>query len=670
MSEEASNDTGCVMNQATSPEENCSQERSHTDDATPDELFESFMEIANNPKLHNEQSDTQKDATGEAVGASDPCVVEVEGVNSSANGEREVVSDQEITNAASDPLVSQLTGITSSSDELQTDVQTGTNDQSGTTETDEKSTPNGIPDQGESIVMEFSDPISSQATDVSNGTGDLSVCAETSINIETLDSTASDNADDQLISGDNAVQSSTEGPVASSEQVLANPICDKTEPEELSVTADSLQSSSDITNEVNRTEELSCGTENLEEGPESNEIETTDNKAISSDSTEVDVDSAVSSDDKEPLSENNPSTSEADVAKRLSKAMMDLAGLEEQLSSAVTEMKRSNSEKSFPENSDGEELHEVTETQKGQTVENQMDGQIASDTTVMNTTETKGQDELVVNKGAADEEANDMSVQETDGKASVSEIDVDLNAVTVDASNEESLVEDTEKIGKDVVPVADCVDSDSKGIDVDVAERQELEIENSATDNQDMPASEDSNVKNNVLGKSETPDADVNTGQIVDEKEPLCTEESQEETRVKDSDNDNVEKSDCVDELNMEVASACASIPDIEITTDESGISENKSLDSMDTDTNLSEDGIDSDTPSDYGDDDDDGTFDPDNLGASRKSWLLETDRDRLSSDSSTVSERDFKESYNKGDNADGKSPKDGEFCCQPFPSQ
>ena len=665
MSEEASNDAGCVMSQGTSPEENCSQELSRTDDATPDELFESFMEIANNPKLHNEQSDTRKDTTGEAIGASDPCVVEVEGVNSSANGEREVVSDQEITNAASDPLVSQLTGITNSSDELQTDVQTGTNDQSGTTETDEKSTPNGKPDQDESVVMEFSDPILSQATDVSNGTGDLSVCAETSINIETLDSRASDNADDQLIFGDNAVQSSTEGPVASSEQVLANPICDKTKPEELSVTADSLQSSSDITNVVNRTEELSCGTENLEEGPESNEVGTTDNKAISPDSTEGDVGCAVLSDDKEePLSENNPSTSEADVAKRLSKAMMDLAGLEERLSSAVTEMKRSNSEKSFPENSDGEELHAVIETQKGQTVENQMDGQIASDIIVMNTTETKEQDELVVNKGAADEEANDMSVQETDGKASVSE--TDLNEVTVDAGNEESLVEDTEKIGKDVVPVADCVDSDSKGIDVDVAERQELEIENSATDNQDMPASEDSNVKNNVLGKSETPDADVNTGQIVDEKEPLCTEESQEETRVKDSDNDNEEKSDCVDELNMEVANACTSIPDIEITTDESGISENKSLDSMDTDTNLSEDGIDSDTPSDCGDDDDDGTFDPDNLGASRKSWLLETDRDRLSSDSSTVSERDFKESFNKGDNADGKSPKDGEFSVNP----
>lgn len=669
MSEEARDDTGCVMSQGNTPEEK--QELSHTDDATPDELFESFMEIANNPELHNEQRDTQKDTTGEAKGTSDPSVVEVEGINSSANEERDVVSDQEITNAASDPSVSQLTDITSSSDELQTDVQTGTNDQNGATETDEKSTPNGTPDQSESTTMEFSDPISSQATDVSIGTEEQSMCAQTSINEETTDSTISDTAGDQLISGDNAVQSATEGPVASSEQVLANPLCDKTKPEELSAPTDSLQSGSDIKNEVNTTEELSCGTENSEEGPESNEVGTTDNKAIAPDSTEVDADCAISSDDKEePLSENDPSTSEADVAKRLSQAMMDLAGLEEQLSSAVTEMKRSNSEKSFPENREGEELHVVTETQKGQTVENQMDGQVTSDTTVMDTAETKMQDELVVKKGAADEESSDMSVQETDGKAAVSETDVDLNAVTVDSSNEDSLVQDTEKIDRDAVPVTDCVHSDSKGIDVDVAERQELEKENSVTDNQDMPASEDSNVKDNILGKSETLDADVNTGQIVDEKEPLCTEESHEETIATDSNNDNEEKSeksDGVDELNMEVVKVCTSIPDIEITTsftDESGISENKRLDSLDTDTNPSEDGIDSDTPSDYGDEDDDGTFDPDNLGGSRrKTWLLETDRDRLSSDSSTVSERDFKESCNKGDNADGKSPRDGEFC-------
>ena len=666
MSEEASDDTGCAMNQGTDSEEKCSQDLSHTDDATPNELFESFMEIANNPELHNEQRDVQKETIGEVIGASNPSVGEAEDINNSANGQRDAVNDQEITNAASDPSISQLTDINSSSDEPQTDMLNVTNDQCATTDTDKESIPNGTPDQGESTTTEFSDSILSQATDINSGTGEQSTCAQTSSNVETLDSTASNAADGQLNSDDNPVQNVTEGPVASCEQVMANPVCNETKPEEQSVTTDSLQSSSDvITNEVHRTEELSCETENLEEGTESSEERTTDNKEISPDSTEVDVDCAVLSEDKEePLNENDPSKSEADVAKRLSKAMMDLAGLEEQLSSAVTELKRSSSEKSFAENSDAKELHVITEAQEAQTAENQMDGQVASGTTAMDTAETKAQDELVMNKGTTDEESNDVSVQETDGKAAVGETDVDVNAVNVDSSNEESLVEDTDKIEKDTVHV-DNVHSNSKGTDVDVVEPQEFEMENSATDNQDIPTNEDSKVENNVVSKSETPDVDVNTGQIVDEKEALCTEESYAETIAKDSNNDVEEKSDCLHELDTEVAKSCTSIPDIEITTDESGILENKSLDSLDTEGSsyISEDGIDSDTPSDYGDDDEDGTFDPDNLGASRrKSWLLEKDRDRLSSDSSTVSEIDFKESYGKGDNADGKSPKDGEF--------
>lgn len=670
MSEEASDDTGCIMNQETNPEEKCSQELSHTDDATPDELFESFMEIANNPELHNEQTDTQKDTTGETIGASVPCAGEVKDINSGANGERETVSDQEIINAVSDPSVSQLPDFNSSSDEPQTDVLNGTNDQRGTTETDKKSTPNGTPDQSESTTREISDPISSQATDVSSGTGEQSMCAQTSSNVETLDSTASDTADEHLNSGDNAVQSATEGPVASSEEVLANPVCDETKPEELSAPTASLQSSSDITNEVNRTEELSCGTKNLEEGTENNDVGTTDNEVISPDSAEVDVVCAVSSDDKEEaLSENDPSTSKADVAKRLSKAMMDLVGLEEQLSSAVTEMKRSNSVKGSAENSVGKEFNAIAETPEGQTLENQMDGQVASDTTVMDTAETKVADERVVNKGAADEESNVLPVQENDVKAADGETDVDLNAVTVHSGTDETLVEDTDKICKDAVPV-DNIHSESKGTEVDVVEVQEIKMENSVSDNQDIPGNEDiptnedTKVESNEVGKSETSDAEVNTGHTVDEKEPLCTEESRGETIARDSNNDTEEKSDCVDKLDMEVAKACTPIPDIEVTTDESGIPENKGLDSLDNEgsSNMLEDGIDSDTPSDYGDDDEDGTFDPDSHGASRKSWHLETDRDRLSSDSSTVSERDFKESFDKGDNADGKSPKDGEF--------
>ena len=712
MSEEASS----VMNQETNPEE--SQKLSHTDDATPDELFESFMEIANNPELHDKQTDMQKDITGEATGASDPCVSEVKDINSSANGERDVVSGQEITNSVSNPFVSQLTDITSCSDEPQTDMQNGTNDQSGATETDQKSTPNGTPDQSESIVRELSDSTLLQAADVNSGTGEQSICAQTTSNVETLD-TASDTADDQLNFVDNAAQSTTEGPGAGSEQVLANPVSDETKPEELHVSATSLQSSSDITNEETRTDEQSytienleegaesseVGTsdnkeispeelsatslqsssditneetrtdeqsytiENLEEGAESSEVGTSDNKEISPDSTAVEVDCDISSNDEDKSSSgNDPSTSEADVAKRLSKVMMDLAGLEEQLSSVVTEFNRPSSKKSFAENSDEKELNAIAETPEGQTLENQIDEQVAPDNTVTDTAEAKVEDENVLKKGAADEESYVLPLQENDVKGG--ETGVDLNAVTVHPSNDEILVEDTDKICKDAVPV-DNVHSESKGTDVDVVEVQEIKMENSVSDNQDIPVNEDTptnegtKVESIEVGKSETPDAEVNTEHIADDKEPfICPEESHGETMAKDSNNDAEEKSDCVDKLDVEVAKSCSSIPDIEITTDESGISEDKSLDSLDAEgsSNMSEDGIDSDTPSDYGDDDEDGTFDPDNLGASRKSWLLETDRDRLSSDSSTVSERDFKDSYNKGDNANGKSSKDGEF--------
>lgn len=112
-----------------------------------------------------------------------------------------------------------------------------------------------------------------------------------------------------------------------------------------------------------------------------------------------------------------------------------------------------------------------------------MDGQVIFDIIVMDIVEIKMQDELVVKKGVVDEEFSDMLVQEIDGKVVVSEIDVDLNVVIVDLSNEDSLVQDIEKIDRDVVFVIDCVYSDSKGIDVDVVERQEFKKENFVIDN-------------------------------------------------------------------------------------------------------------------------------------------------------------------------------------------
>lgn len=121
------------------------------------------------------------------------------------------------------------------------------------------------------------------------------------------------------------------------------------------------------------------------------------------------------------------------------------------------------------------------------------------------------------------------------------------------------------------------------------------------------------------------------------------------------------------DDNNYEVATP----PDIEVTmTDDSGISERKSLDSLDPEESSNsrpaslsapDEGTDSDVPSDYGDEEEnDAAFDADNLKSpttcKRQSWCLEIDRDRSSSDSSVLSEMEFKERYGKPDCTDGKS--------------
>lgn len=651
MSEETSNDTSCIMNQAANPEENCPQQCLPTDDATADELFDSFMEIANDPELHNEQEDTQNGTTGEAIAASDPSVSS-QLKDSNEDEQRNTVSgtgDQEETKTSSDPSVSQPKDINSSSDELQADTQTETNEQSERIETDKESAPNGTPDHSETTVEESSDLAVSQVKDVNSST-----------DAEKVDSAGSNPATAQSNSDGSPVQNATEVPAEGSEKVLSNPVGDESKSVGLSVTTDTVQSSSDTKNEVDRTEELSRGTENLEKNSESSEIPAVGgNKEISPDPTEHAVECAISSDDKEELPSGND---ESDVAKRLSKAMEDLAGLEQQLSTAVMELKQSTGENTFAEKGDEKELN--AETQEGQTLETQPEGQVASQTNTTDTAETKVEDELVVNKVETNEGRNVPPVQETSDNATVCETDANLN----DSNYKETLVENTDINNKD------AIDDDCKGTDVDVVKVQEVEMENPESGKSDIPvpAKEDLKDESDVMGTSETPERDLNAGQEVGSKVPVGTVELQAETKVEESKNGeekvSIDKSDSTDELDKEVVK-CMSIPDIEITTDET---ENKSLDSLDTEGSsnsppaspaFSDDGVDSDTPSDYGDDDD-GTFEPDNLEASRrKSWLLEIDRDRLSSDSSTVSEKDFKDSFNKGDNADGKSPKEGEFC-------
>ena len=130
------------------------------------------------------------------------------------------------------------------------------------------------------------------------------------------------------------------------------------------------------------------------------------------------------------------------------------------------------------------------------------------------------------------------------------------------------------------------------------------------------------------------------------------------------------EKANSLDDLDQEGADAPVfpsgnSVPEIEILrADESSTAERKSLDSLDTDESSrassqpgspaqSDEGIDSDSRSDYGDDDD-RLLDPDALHKFRpKSWYLEVaSRDSIHSDSSIEGEpRDAKSS----DGTDGK---------------
>ena len=715
MSDETRDDTAGVMNQAENPEEKCPQEGSSADDSAADELFDSFMEIATDPQLQDEHGGTTNGVTDEVVVSSNPSALQKDNnrdgekqytlngtsdqgetdassnpsmpQHSDSNSNRDELktdaqtgtSDQGETDASSNPSMPQHNDSNSNRDELQTDAQTGTNDQGETTESDQKDSLNRTLDQDE--TRESSDPTSSPVKDVDNSANEQS-CPQASEDVERDDSSLSVSVSSQLDSDGVPVQGATEIPTKTCDKTIPNPVLDEGKPGELIDTTESVQSNSDATSELQRTEEC------LENSSDVNLIQTADNDKNDS------VDNAdVSSGDKEDeaTTSSDPKTSKTDVAKRLSKAMEELAGLEQQLCSAVTEMKQSNENK-FNEESDEEGLD--IETKEDQVVESKNEEQVVSQATVTDEVETEEKGVLVVKENASQDSeevmlttdgCSDRSVCETDEKANVYEPDTAPNVFPDDSNNRETLLENVDKESKDAenskADTVDDIHNENGGTNVGVVEVQEGEKESTVSTEQDIPPSnKDLQVDDsNVLTTSKTADAQEDARQEVDVTEPTNTEEYSRETTVEDSKNDNgdasIEKSDSANELDMEVARSGMAIPDIEITTDESGISERKSLDSLDTEESsnsrpaspeLTDDGIDSDTPSDYGDDDDNNTFDPDNLGASstckRKSWLLETDRDRLSSDSSTVSEKDFRESFSKGDSADGKSPKEGEL--------
>ena len=330
----------------------------------------------------------------------------------------------------------------------------------------------------------------------------------------------------------------------------------------------------------------------------------------------------------EPI--KDPGSMQADKDTRWSRAMEHLEGLEQQLFSAVAEFQRSNSlkdkeaDKQRLATSDGEITHLVhASEQQDEAVLSTNIEEIGPQHTDKNVSKDEG----------ANENEHTLQPAGTSCKSS-SEVRTDQTG--------EPLVLDTKNI------------EGGSGTEVEQCER----VTDSLSTDDELQ---------NTRTADRTPAAEVVMNEMPSTQELTVDSTS---NQVEPS----LEKSDSEAELDLEVAKACGMpVPEIEIvTTDESGISERKSLDSLDTEGSsnsraaspaFSDEGIDSDAQSDCGDDDEETTFDRDAVKNSRrKSSLLERDRSRLSSDSSTVSEVEFKERFTKGDNADGNLSKGDEY--------
>ena len=585
MADETREDGTGLMNQGETPEEKSPQELSSADDIAADELFDSFMEIANDPKLQEEEANAISGVGDGVREPSDPPDQKLQDSSSDAEkqDEMEGTNNPGEANASSDPSILEQNDSNSITDKLQTDAQTGKNDQNKT-ESDLKDSLKRTLEQEEAV--ESSD-LSSPVKESNNSENEQS-CPQGKDGVE--GGSASYISDSGEVNSHGAPehgapehgapeQGATEVP--SEKMAISNQICDEEKSVDQNGTTVVVPSNPDATSKSVRTEE------SLEKSLIDTVVQTTESSETDS------VDSAnVSSGDVQEVD----SSTTTDLAKSLSKAMEDLAGLEQQLCTAMTQMKQSNEKK----------------------------------------------------------------IEEESGKEGCIEA---ITSENVDNGNK-----DEESCKK----IADEVDNDNSETEVDITETPVVEKENAVSDEQVLPCSEDSQVEDSsVLETSNPADGHEDVGQEGELSGEVSNAEepSQEVTGQEcknDLDNASTEKSDSADELDLEVARSGmeAAIPDIEITTDESGISagtEESSSNSRPGTPASNEDGIDSDTPSDYGDDEENNAFGTDNLGASnRKSWLLETDRERLSSDSSTVSERDFRDSFSKSDIPDGKSMKEG----------
>ena len=226
--------------------------------------------------------------------------------------------------------------------------------------------------------------------------------------------------------------------------------------------------------------------------------------------------------------------------------------------------------------------------------------------------------------------------------------------------------------GIDTKPIEDAKSQSNTNLTLEVEEQAALKLQDvnkercsGVMNEMATQGSEDSKVE-----LHDTSNLQENASAGIQELEAVAPGSPQEKLEQEAVAESVSEKAESVNDLQNELVNVQATSPDIEIImTDDGGVSERKSLDSLNTEdsstsgpTSLSasDECMDSDAASDCGDDEDDAAFDPDNLKSSvcqRKSWLLQLDRDRLSSDSSTVSELDFvKDRSTKPDGTDGHS--------------
>ena len=586
---------------------------------TSDELFDSFMEIANDPKLHDIDNENNAVGGGETLGSAD---------ESENNG----TSDQyESTESPMDFLVKES-----------------------------NSSQNGQPDQLITDITQCYNIPLNETVD-NNGKPEESSSSRND-ELSDMKSPKSFSLDGE------PVHDATDLPTA---EVTSLPDRNESKLEEV------LPTSSGSVSVSENQENASCDVHEIVADLKKQEVGNTSELNSKESSLEKSRDGA---NDKEQDSQKE------EVAHRLSKAVEDLAGLEQLLSSVVSEFKVANSERTVEKIDEGKEANSLD--QKEEKSVSDYSGNLSLEKNEKDVHE-------IVPQGAQGEDENYKGSEnvlcdcsEVKGQSGTLEFKGDQMNKIVDSAESGKQVpgdEDTQ-VEKDASLISDStveINKEESIMEKLIDKKTEPSVESKSVEKPDSEVSaEESTEKTLTDGKGITADTSLEKSETVNKSYPdICKGESAENEVTDESGivaEASLEKSDSKNKEDSSVTNADVSVPGIEITvTDESETSENKSLDSMDTEedgpsngnplvpSTASDEGIDSDTASDYGDDDD-GVSDPENLSSAadvcrRKSWYLEINRDRLSSDSSTVSEKDFKEEYSKGVGANGKSVKEGE---------